>query len=647
MAIIQTPGTNFHDLNLDWLLNQMKNCLAEWESTKEDWEDLKQDNADFKAFVTNYFDNLDLSEEVSAKIDSMVEDGTLLELITHDEGDGSALSDVAGQWLSAHITQETGYVIDDSLTVEGAAADAKATGDAITDLKGAIDEMSPLIPYYGVKEYAGLLKANGTYGNTTQFHSLTTWKIKCAPGDKFIYKGLASGTAVSALFYNDATIVDTYATDARTNPAEVTIPSGCNGVVFSSYAGISSDIVFDLVGKSSLKYTTDAALEEAETRLQTQVNQLKKISVSIETGFTASHYIAYQTGNYTEHENTNYLASGYIDVSLYAGHTLSLLCTVAGSVTGLAFYKADRTYISGIGGGSVVPSQGTTPQAVSGTIPANAVYMRFTGYSTFSTNIKDYNVTVEISALGDALGALSHLVNGNGTEIDDIIKTDYVSLSMFEKIGVIGDSYASGEIYVGGSGADHYNLSWGQNIARMCGVTCTNYSRGGLTTKTWLSNTTYGLAKLLADDPLQLYMICLGLNDYGQIGQGTYSLGTIDDVKQDYTQNPDTFYGNYGRILGNIKTHAPNAKIIMCTVTEGQPNDFSTVNTAIVAIAEALELPLINLRDDSFFTSQFYRDTLVSNHPVAVGYSAYANGIMRLFAKCAIDNLNYFKDYVG
>lgn len=152
MAIIQFPGTDFHDLNLDWILSQVKNLLAEWAETKGEWENIVESNDDFVAtvtdewndfqeYVTNYLANLPLTEEVSAKIDAMVADGTLLNLITADEGDGSALSDVAGQWLAAHITQETGYVIDDSLTVPGAAADAKATGDAITDLRGAVDEI--------------------------------------------------------------------------------------------------------------------------------------------------------------------------------------------------------------------------------------------------------------------------------------------------------------------------------------------------------------------------------------------------------------------------------------------------------------------------------------------------------------------------
>ena len=43
MAFYQFPGTDFHDLNLDWLLQQMKNCLAEWATTKTAWENTSQD----------------------------------------------------------------------------------------------------------------------------------------------------------------------------------------------------------------------------------------------------------------------------------------------------------------------------------------------------------------------------------------------------------------------------------------------------------------------------------------------------------------------------------------------------------------------------------------------------------------------------
>lgn len=152
MAFTQLPGTNFHDLNLDWLLKEMKNCLTEWASTKEEWDVLKGSNEafasfmtsqwnDFRTYVENYLANLPLTEEVSAKINAMVEDGTLLELITHDDGEGSALSDVAGNWLGTHLHSLTEPPVDDTLTIPHAAADAKATGDQISDLKSAVTDL--------------------------------------------------------------------------------------------------------------------------------------------------------------------------------------------------------------------------------------------------------------------------------------------------------------------------------------------------------------------------------------------------------------------------------------------------------------------------------------------------------------------------
>jgi hypothetical protein len=69
-------------------------------------------------------------------------------------------------------------------------------------------------------------------------------------------------------------------------------------------------------------------------------------------------------------------------------------------------------------------------------------------------------------------------------EITKELQESYFStLSVFERFGVIGDSYASG--YVAspkGYGGEH--LSWGKILARMCGNTCTNFSKGGLSTRT-------------------------------------------------------------------------------------------------------------------------------------------------------------------
>lgn len=52
---------------------------------------------------------------------------------------GEDIENTVTDWLENNITQETGYVLDDTLTVSGAAADAKATGDAIGEIQNTIN----------------------------------------------------------------------------------------------------------------------------------------------------------------------------------------------------------------------------------------------------------------------------------------------------------------------------------------------------------------------------------------------------------------------------------------------------------------------------------------------------------------------------
>lgn len=176
----QYPGTNYHDLNLNWLLQQMKACLAEWAETKEDWTDLQADNTEFKADIEREWDEFSayltetylpehISADVATKIEAMANDGSLLAIITYDSGEGSALSDTVGTWLAAHITQETGYVIDDTLTVSGAAADAKVTGDEISDLKGALMQDEAIFSDLALENYADST-ITATKNNTQYFY---------------------------------------------------------------------------------------------------------------------------------------------------------------------------------------------------------------------------------------------------------------------------------------------------------------------------------------------------------------------------------------------------------------------------------------------------------------------------------------------
>lgn len=214
------------------------------------------------------------------------------------------------------------------------------------------------------------------------------------------------------------------------------------------------------------------------------------------------------------------------------------------------------------------------------------------------------------------------------------------SLALFEKIGVIGDSYASGEIYPGGIPDDKYSVSWGQILARKNGVTCTNFSRGGLTTRSWLTDN-MGLSKLNSSEPQNLYYISLGINEDYKMGTGY--IGTEADMDS----GADTFYGNYAKIIKAVQAKAPYAKIIIIDYAWAK-SDTDPYFVATKNIATKFGLPLIKHRDDGFLSSDKFKHELMEyGHPVAISYAAMASAFEKLTIKAIRDNIAYFKDYRG
>ena len=231
-------------------------------------------------------------------------------------------------------------------------------------------------------------------------------------------------------------------------------------------------------------------------------------------------------------------------------------------------------------------------------------------------------------------------------------KNDYCDLAMFGDIAVCGDSYTAGSIFTSANSGTEYNPSaligdnaktrWGTVLGRISGSDVTTYASGGADTSTFQSRSEC-LPKILSDNPHELYILCLGINDRTYITKGT-----IEDIKDDYTQNPNTFYGNYGKIIAQIKEHAPNAKIVISKVfivTYQTGAYYQWSSTAIEEIAEKFNIPYIDTADEEFFSSDFYNNNMRGGHPIAPTYAGMARGMKKLIDKCIQDNVGYFSDY--
>ena len=108
-------------------------------------------------FINQYFSNLDLQNEVNKKIEEMKKSGELLNLLK------PTVSNEVSKWLTSNITNPSNPPIDKSLTVENAAADAKATGDKIASVKEnlvGLENINNILAYHKIDNVAILTTGN-------------------------------------------------------------------------------------------------------------------------------------------------------------------------------------------------------------------------------------------------------------------------------------------------------------------------------------------------------------------------------------------------------------------------------------------------------------------------------------------------------
>lgn len=76
------PYTNFHEMNLTWIIETVKKLVDEWVEMQKDFNDFRGDFEELKKFVTDYFAKLEIDKEVRKILEEMKESGELSEIIS-------------------------------------------------------------------------------------------------------------------------------------------------------------------------------------------------------------------------------------------------------------------------------------------------------------------------------------------------------------------------------------------------------------------------------------------------------------------------------------------------------------------------------------------------------------------------------------
>lgn len=154
------PYTNFHEMNLTWIIETIKKLTDEWLRMQDDFSNLQDRFEELKIFVTDYFAKLEINSEVKRILKEMKENGELSEII----------SDALLQGALARVNKPTVLILGDSY----------ASGENIPNkeyswaymLKNALEKNGYTVKLHAVGGYG--FKADGTKTFTNMLNELAS-----------------------------------------------------------------------------------------------------------------------------------------------------------------------------------------------------------------------------------------------------------------------------------------------------------------------------------------------------------------------------------------------------------------------------------------------------------------------------------------
>lgn len=658
------------------VVTYLNNTISDVATAEENIDKLNTAFNQLQDYVNTYFDELDLEDTIDSVLDDWASDGRLQDVVepfVRDEVSEEIASIVAEQlaavvanqinavvasqigavvaeqlpsvasadvtaWLNENVDPVgSAVVVDSSLTISGAAADAKVVGDKFTEVNGVIDDISESGNLINIASQSidgvtivnnnGILTINGT----------STANINIPVGSYL-------GTYTFGLLYYGGTISDvsnvslfglSLINHPNLNFVTLTYANDTNVVfVINNNTTLNNFkcLAFAYEGENVPDYITNISANDKINRLKLnntnyEVNELRKI-IGEET------HIIVDTDDFTN-VDMGILYNGGLKqqatvsitpyIKCYPGTKLhyKLPSIKAGSTVfaSMLFVTENKEFIS-----SIYPET-ALPHVVEGNVivPENAAYFIALNYPTY---LLDPYVSIE----------------GYGYE------------SKKRKINVVfvGDSLTQGV-----TGGTSPNFDWADKPYPTIlkefldeidyNITIKNFGRRGLSAKTYWNdaipvNSRYHSPEegepgdtIEFDNNIDVVIIMLGTN--GSLVDNTIAEDTAITEGQTYLDYADTQCGDYCKIIEYIMENTDNhAQIILIAPVYACDSSYRNkiINTypTIKALGERYQIPVINSTFESgigwFNKGSFYNQTDLV-HLNQAGYHKFGTFIASKF----------------
>lgn len=450
---------------------------------------------------------------------------------------------------------------------------------------------------------------------------------------------------IGAFYDGDYNYIQSIPSDSNTEYINlyVEVPSNAKYIVVNFYTNKTKvkNILANIITPNELEKTKNLLLDVHTNVL----NILKKIEFNIVLSITGYNTAKPSSSAYIGwSDDTNFRCSdlikcsdfAYLDVTAYGNEWMWQV----------AFFDKDRTFMPQV---SITGDNSVNTYSVD--IPNEAVYLQVCS-NISSTRIPSAKIMLSKEnidkSIDDLNKRLSSLEDNSTSLFED------TEFALFHTFGIIGDSLSVGHtVSKDGKIKKGRNIyySWGQYLARRLGNNCLNFGRSGVSAKLWMSTSEqYCYPRLVDPNNLcQAYIIALGANDTSM------TIGSISDVNfSDMTQNADTEYGWYAKIINAVRTIAPKAPIFLFTLPYPRNSDdnIKAINEMIRKFgSDRTHFGKIFTVDLDANYNEYFKDgklrKQVGNtgwHLTSLGYMYASHVNQKALSKIISDNYSDFQD---
>lgn len=621
------------------VVEYLNNTIKSMNLTGEQMENVTNAMTNLQNYVNNYFDNLNVQDEINNKLDEMVEDGTFGEILNH-------YLEIYQNLLNVEKNERV--LQDNNLQLQ---INGLANGSPLTAT--STSEMTDTSRIY-------VNTSNGHW----YYYNGTTWT------DGGVYQ--STGIADNSIVWNDfsselkdyiknGTWYNTIKTTGGRYPNKEFIgPFSINDeflIYPISYSGLhlSTVDVYGLDSNNSVVFTRTNVPMNKETIIKLTSN-VAKIRVTFALSIAETNTIGeflflnlqekslvdyiYKNVKITENNNkfVNFLMNKYsqeftfsvqhnaeIPINLQKDYSYKISITSESTDTNVHFDIYGNPFPSN-SYGSLKLNENKIITAYENSDKLNVWCAGMSSSLTFTITIEPYSIP--------------KLQN----EINKVSQLNKTTSKIFKKVVCCGDSYTSGHIVDSNNVAHPTNeeFAFPHYMATLTGNEWVNCGSSGASSKTWLTSSR-GLAKAISSGKSQAYIVGLMINDQSN-SERHVDVGTQADIGTD----ADTYYGYYSKIIRELNNISPNAKIFIETCPN-TASSYSLYNQAVRDIYEAYKntypvhlLDLYAYKD--LYNNITLTQDLVGGHYTALGYEQFAEILNYILSNYINDNIKDFQD---